>query len=205
MIKKNKNTISKNLPEGIKSYVEAFKIDLKTNFLTDAEIVKKYIIDGEPFNYKNKNELYVELKSKIAEKFFVSVDDIRIVGSAKLGFSIAPDKAWREFCVDSDIDMAIVSERLFDKFWTDLYDFNIYLKARSKRDDITYRRFLDSFFKGWFRPDLFPFHFPGRSDWFKYFQSISFQKYGDKKITCGIFKNHEFFTKYHESNIKRLR
>jgi hypothetical protein len=43
--------------------------------------------------------------------------DIRIVGSARLGFSLRPRNHLREFREESDIDVAVVNATLFDWLW----------------------------------------------------------------------------------------
>ncbi len=43
--------------------------------------------------------------------------DIRIVGSARLGFSMRPRNHLREFTDESDIDVVVVNAELFDWLW----------------------------------------------------------------------------------------
>lgn len=43
--------------------------------------------------------------------------DIRIVGSARLGFSMKPRGHLREFTEESDIDVVVVNAALFDSLW----------------------------------------------------------------------------------------
>ena len=47
----------------------------------------------------------------------LAVGDIRIVGSARLGFSMKPRNHLREFTEESDIDVVVVNETLFDQLW----------------------------------------------------------------------------------------
>ncbi|BAZ33457.1 hypothetical protein NIES4074_59710 (plasmid) [Cylindrospermum sp. NIES-4074] len=102
-----------------------------------------------------------------------------MVGSGKLGFSISPDKRqnklWRPFSEESDIDIVVVSEKSFVKFWEELYNFNISLINRTEREERNYRKFLEKFFKGWLRPDLFPFKYSNRDKWLDFFRSISYK------------------------------
>ena len=128
-----------------------------------------------------------------------------MIGSAKLGFSISPLKLWEPFNDESDIDMVIISDRIFYKLWRELFDFNIGLQVRSEDEDRTYRSFLTYFFKGWLRPDLFPFKFEGRKEWFDFFKSISYREFGNNKITGAIFYDLDFYESYHAQNIKDIR
>ena len=76
-----------------------------------------------------------------------------MVGSAKLGFSIAPSKLWKPFDGESDIDIVVVSEKSFTEYWSKLFLFNSNT-FRNEQDAERYEKFKDYFFRGWIRPDL---------------------------------------------------
>jgi hypothetical protein len=183
--------------------IKNFKFSLQDNSINDEEIVQKYIIHGKPFILDD--DKYYSLKKIIADQFSIHFEHVRMIGSAKLGFSIVPSKLWKPFDDDSDLDMVIISEKQFDTFWIDLHQFNINLTVRSTGEEKKYRDFLEYFFKGWIRPDLFPFDYSGRKKWFDFFKSISYDKFGERKITGAIFKNFYFFESYHIMNIKKIR
>lgn len=179
---------------------------LKDKSISDEEIVEKYISFGTPFVFIDDESLYFDLKTEIANFFSIgSKKNVIVVGSAKLGFSIAPHKRFQDINDESDIDIAIIDEELFDSYWEKLYEFNIGLKNRSHKEQDTYDKFLNYFFKGWLRPDLFPFNYDGKNDWFDFFNSISYKKYDKRKIAAAIYKNEYFFNQYHISTIKNLR
>ncbi|MEQ9670566.1 hypothetical protein [Coleofasciculus sp. G2-EDA-02] len=119
---------------------------LKDQSQTDKIIVQKYITCGTPYYFKDNENLYFNLKHEVSSHFSEHPDKVRIVGSAKLGFSIAPQKMWKSFSLDSDIDVVIISEVVFKEFWYDLYNFNIGLTSRTERENKQYRRFLGYFF-----------------------------------------------------------
>jgi hypothetical protein len=50
----------------------------------------------------------------------LSIGDIRIVGSARFGFSMKPRNRLRAFTEDSDIDVVVVNEAIFDHVWISL-------------------------------------------------------------------------------------
>jgi len=184
---------------------DKFKKDLKNDRITDIEIVERYISFGSPYIFQSNESLYYDLKKDISSHFNEEIKNIIMIGSAKLGFSIAPSKLWKNFNDDSDIDIAIISEKLFDEYWKDLFEFNIELCDRTEEEEEKYNKFLRYFFKGWLRPDLFPKRFNKKSLWFDYLHSISYKKYGPYKITCAMYKNTFFFNSYHLSNVKNIR
>lgn len=189
----------------IDARIYEFKTVLSDHLNTEKLIVQKYITHGTPYIFKDNEGLYFELKHEIANRFSENPESVRIVGSSKLGFSIAPHKLWKCFSPESDIDVVIISKAIFENFWSELYDFNIGLTSRTEQEQKQYTKFLGYFFKGWIRPDLFPFKYPGKNEWFNYFKSISYGKYGSQKITAAVYYDFNLFEKYHIQNIKRIR
>jgi hypothetical protein len=174
-------------------------------------IVQKYIVHGTPYIFKDDDDKYFDLKREVAAYFSEEYNtsehytNIHMIGSAKLGFSIAPNKLWKPFTLESDIDIVVVSPKLFEKLWESIHEFNISLISRTDREDKIYQNFLKYFFKGWIRPDLFPFEYPAKTQWFEFFKSISYKKYGPQKIACALYHSFNFFEKYHVENVSKLR
>jgi len=188
----------------INNRIEAFKTILKGHE-NEEVVVQKYIVHGTPYIFKEDEDKYFDLKREIAANFSEHYNNIHMIGSAKLGFSIAPTKLWKPFTIESDIDIVIVSTKLFENLWRNVHEFNIGLTDRKKDEDIRFKRFLYYFFKGWIRPDLFPFEYPVKTEWFEFFKSISYKKYGPQKITGALYHSFDFFEKYHTENIAKMR
>lgn len=100
----------------IQERLDNFHRDLPV--LDSKSIVKKHVIFGECF-LLNSGDSY-SLKEIIAKKFSIHESEIVMVGSAQMGFSIAPRKLYLPFRDTSDIDIAIVSEVLFDSVWNEV-------------------------------------------------------------------------------------
>ena len=81
----------------------------------DAVMVQKHITFGT--SYILRAEQYFELKRRISDNFGLHPSHVIVVGSGKLGFSIAPGKRYRPFGEESDLDVAIVSGELFRDLW----------------------------------------------------------------------------------------
>lgn len=184
---------------------EAFLESLKDSKVTDEEIVEKYVQFGTPIIFKEDEHLYYSLKRDVANYFSASIDSVHVVGSSKLGFSIAPQKFLVDMHDDSDIDVAIIDSNLYDSLWEQLFEFNINLQVRNEREQRNYSKFLSYFFRGWLRPDLFPAKFNGTQAWFDFFRSISYKQYDGRKINGAVYRNEYFFKQYHISNIHTLR
>jgi hypothetical protein len=193
-------------------------VTLISNFKTDLtseddlpRLVNKHVSFGTPYIFKDNEELYFELKSEIASFFSegqshpLSPTKVIMVGSSKLGFSISPRHLWREIREDSDIDMVVISDQIFDFFWKDLLDFNIEITPRTLAEQNLYSDFLEYLFQGWLRPDKFPFQYDNKSRWFEFFKKISYNKYDNRKVTCALYRDEEFFKKYHIQNFLRIK
>lgn len=189
----------------VRENINNFKRDLKNNDFSEEYIIRKYLCNGS--SPVLDDDIMFQIKHKISEKFKIHPNEVIITGSGKLGFSIAHDKKYKPFNDDSDIDVAIISERLFNDFWLELLNFNINLTSRTLKENENYNKFKDYFFKGWIRPDLFPFNYQNKNIWFSFFSDLTNElySYGEHKVAAGIFKNFKAFEIYNIQNIKNLR
>ena len=196
--------------EKIESRKKEFIRELKDQTYTERYIVQKYLCNG--YSPILDEETIFLIKYKIASEFDIHPNEIFLTGSAQLGFSIAPKnialhKKFIEFNCSSDIDIAIISNNLFERYWSELLDFNIHTESRTEEDQKIYYKFLEYLFRGWIRPDKFPFKFEGKNDWFDFFRAltIEFNKIGNHKIAAGIYKSFDTFELYNIENINRIR
>jgi hypothetical protein len=83
------------------------------------QFVRQYITNGECAVMPPQEHMRV--KTVVAGHFNLHPHFIVAVGSAKLGFSIAPHKRYAMFGDHSDIDLAIVDPALFDQFWREAF------------------------------------------------------------------------------------
>lgn len=185
--------------------IAEFKQHLKSN--DEASVVRRFITSGDC--YVVNQDKYLELKSTIADHFQIHPNEVLIVGSGKLGFSIAENLAkskprYRHFSDSSDIDVAIISQKLFDTIWKDLYDY-IEDKGYWQKQ----KEFTTYHFTGWMRPDMLPssprFDFT-QTMWWDFFNNLtSSQKFGDYKIRGGLYRNWHFLEKYQMKCVKQCK
>ncbi|WP_270997323.1 hypothetical protein [Listeria seeligeri] len=117
---------------------EELKQDLKK--LEPLEFYMKYIIKSYNWYFeevleRGEQELISitdDFKEIIMKNFKVGFHSVQMVGSAKIGFSLSPQKSFRDFVrFDSntedyedrydnvsDLDLAIISPRLFEEIWS---------------------------------------------------------------------------------------
>ncbi len=139
---------------------------------------------------------YTELKQRVSSTFKIHHSNVLVVGSTRLGFSIAPKKRWRRFGEHSDIDVAIVSQELYLLVWREvaaLVEADPFVAWERKNN------FLSCMLHGWIRPDLLPRSpaLPRADDWFEYFRALTSSGVcGSYKISAGLYYDMHFLEAY---------
>jgi hypothetical protein len=78
-------------------------------------LAKVFILEGTPYVFETSPMKYMIFREQVADRFDVGYQDVCIVGSAKLGFSPSPIKYGKSFAEESDVDVVIISEEMFDR------------------------------------------------------------------------------------------
>lgn len=181
---------------GVEEKINRLKEDLSV--LSSIQVVRKHIILGECCILSQQS--YFDLRSEVAENFGLHPNEVFVVGSAKLGFRVAPNNRYREFCDESDIDVALVSAPLFDQIWQDVFKYRYEGPYWPK-----HKEFIKYLFRGWIRPEMLPrsSKFPFRKKWWDFFLSITRSgKYGDYKIRGGLYRSYFFLENYQKIRIQ---
>lgn len=175
------------------------------------DFCRKKILHGTPYVFINKEDEYYEFRKKIANNFRIDFHNILITGSGKLGFSPHKNK---KFDYDSDIDVAIISSKLYDEVMLSIHEYQMELRENRRVVTVSEIRLYHSFLEygaiGWMRPDLLPTSFKVRElkeKWFGFFNSISHGKseVGNYKVTAGIFKSYTHLEKYTMSGLMQVK
>lgn len=176
--------------ELVDARIAEFKSDLSR--LTPVEIARKHIVFGDcAVLPPNK---YFQLRQVVASQFHIHPNNVLIVGSGKLGFSIAPGKRYKEFGDQSDLDVVIVSRRLFEAIWEDLYRY--YSEGGWWERELEFTTYL---FRGWIRPDKLPpdHRFEFARKWWSFFDELSVSReYTAARVRGAIYKSWYFLEAY---------
>ena len=178
--------------------IKDFLEDLET--LPDSVMVQKHITFGE--SYILQRDQYFDLKYEISKQFKIHPSQVLVVGSGKLGFSIAPDKRYRHFGDQSDLDVAIVSDDLFNTLWLAVFEYWNNNRGYWKRE----AKFKDYLFRGWLRPDYIPPYIPSASQWFAFFRKLTeSQRFGPYKISAGVYVSWSYLEYYQQTAVAQCR
>lgn len=154
-------------------------------------VVNSLLLEGSIFYFKQDHRRYFNFKNKISEKLSIHPNNIEVIGSARLGFRLKSEKLGKPFGADSDIDVVIVSNDLFEKAWSEL----IYIKERwwhdlSPRERTNLRECQEHIWWGYIRPDRIPSKAEFSKRWWTIFEQLSdCDDYERRKIRGRLFKS----------------
>lgn len=170
------------------------------------KIVHEFMFEGNPICFKGDKIVINDLKYELGKGFFIHPKAIEIVGSAKLGFSLNPNKLGKKFNKYSDIDIVIISEQLFDRAWheilkKDLYDYY----DLTEKDGLLISECYKNISEGFIRPDKLPTSLQFSRKWWAIFSQLSKSKnYEHRKIRGRLFKDWLFAEKYYAKSLVDL-
>jgi hypothetical protein len=185
--------------------LDKFLGDLQSQSLVD--VAQQWVIDRTPFIFGDRQSQYVTWKSSLAKKINVDGKAITFIGSASVGFSLNPDKSYREFDQSSDIDVAIISRHHFELAWHAIRNLGALrhsltppqrISLEDHRNRLIYWGTFDT-------KHLLP-KLPFGRDWFLAFEEMtSIAPTRDRDINARIYRDFESLTAYHVANLAKLR
>ncbi len=85
-----------------------------------AILARLWISEGIPFAFSRCPGVYEEVRDSLAKRLRLDAKQISMVGSGRIGYSLAPKKWGEEYRAESsDLDLFAVSERLFERLRED--------------------------------------------------------------------------------------
>ena len=163
-------------------------------------MVQKHITFGA--SYVLDEGQYFQLKHEISEEYHLHPSQVIMVGSGKLGFSIAPSKRYRPFGDESDLDVAIISDVLFDWIWQEVFEHQNINRGYWPQET----KFKDYLFRGWLRPDYLPPSIQYASQWFEFFRQLTASSgFGPYKISAGVYKSWLYLEHYQRQAVAQCR
>ncbi len=197
--------------------VEEFKEILRTGSLDN--IVKEYVFDGIPYMFRNRPAGLDALRRYLSGSLRIRNQDAIIIGSAKIGFSLSPDTMFRQFSNESDIDVLVVDERLFDTIWQTILKWHYPRRITGLAGmDIPWnRRRRWDLYWGWLVPDQIRYEgisFPEvlkpirniSTAWFNTFRGISrLPDFFGRDVHGRLYRSWENAALYHIDGLRQLR
>ncbi len=185
------------------------------------------IMTGPPFIFGNADDT-LAFQRYVAASLGVpaAASHVLVVGSAKTGFSLDPDRYFQPFGPASDIDVAVINEDLFDEAWRAMlaWDYAT-MRTRTAQDRrwLSDRRF--NVWSGWYDPAGWELRERGEIHltlpailrplrdfsyrWFWTFRSLSRYRYHREvprhRVDARLYRTRRHLAMYHASGLRILR
>jgi len=78
-------------------------------------LARLWLSEGIPYAFRRNPALYEQIRAWIASRLRIDPKEITLIGSARLGQSLARDRFGAGFSEDSDLDFTTVSEALLER------------------------------------------------------------------------------------------
>lgn len=124
------------------------------------DLVESQLFDRLPVAFSTEEELFLAVRAHLEKTLGAEPESVGLVGSAALGFSIAPQNFTRDLLPGSDLDFVVISPALFDRYWHVLLRWGHPVRHHVPRDaEKWFNSRKDEIFWGWLDPEKL--HFRG--------------------------------------------
>ncbi|MBI3408969.1 MAG: hypothetical protein HY040_11515 [Planctomycetes bacterium] len=117
--------------------VKAFTELLQSTRDSELEkLVTGVVFPGLPFVFEGDPPAYDRMRTHLAVRLGIPVQDIIVIGSGKSGYSLAPDSFPNQYSATrSDVDVLMVAEGLFDAIWYSVLEWHYFVHTRNMNGD----------------------------------------------------------------------
>ena len=172
-------------------------------------IIDHHVFYGLPFYSSHAPDLHNQMVHAISKGLNVPPKDICVVGSARIGFSLSPEKFGQPFSEFSDIDVCVVSDTLFDPSWLDMLGRyrarGITLSQRTKWHLKKHRE--DHYiYNGWIYPESVVQALGIGQRWLRTFNGLShIADFASRTVAGRLYRTWDHARNYHRWSLSRLK
>jgi hypothetical protein len=170
-------------------------------------ITSKWVVERIPHLFENDFKKYIYWKEKLSILINVDSKSIVFTGSSAAGISLNPDKNFKLFDADSDIDVAVVSAHYFDIAWHYLRNIGTRrhrLKPKEKFSIKDHRERL--IYWGTIATDQIIQILPFGNEWIMAINEMQkVEPTINKEINLRIYKDFEALRTYQNGSINKLK
>ncbi|MFH1370110.1 MAG: hypothetical protein ABII09_02325 [Planctomycetota bacterium] len=196
---------------------EQFKETLANNSL--AAIAQHHVFQGLPYVFRDEPASNDLLVGNLCDALDVYEQNVIVIGSAKVGFSLNPNNFPRKFSETSDIDVIVISEELFDKVWMILLEWQYPRRllnlgglegrwAATRRKDIYWGYMVpdEISYQGLSFPEALKPLRDVSAQWFNTFQSLSLHpEFASRTISGRLYRTWDHALRYHTDGLRQIR
>lgn len=172
-------------------------------------IIDNHLFNGTPFYSMNQPDVHARMMSAVSDGLQIPQGDICVVGSARVGFSLSPNKFGEQFNQFSDIDVLVVSTSIFDESWLDMLSYR--RKGKAVLRSSTKRRLKDHrekhfVYKGWIYPDSVVEVLEIGHQWLRTFSGLSrIPELSSRSITARLYRTWDHAKIYHRWSLRQVK
>lgn len=174
--------------------------------LSPEDFVSHRLIDRVPAVFSDRSA-YIAWKAQLAAGLEVDPYGVILVGSACTGYSLSPQKNFRDFHAKSDFDVAVVSDQHFDEAWRFLRD----LGARIHKLPGPTKRAVNSHrsghvFDGAIATDAILEHLPFGKTWVPVLEAMTLADPADgRKVKVRLYRDLFALRSYQRRGVEDAR
>lgn len=183
---------------------EKFISELKSKSIS--LLVSKWILEAKPFVFEESDK-YIEWKETLSELIQVDSKAIIFTGSSSLGFSLNPNKNYKQYDDTSDIDLAIISELYFNLSWFEIRNIGTkYFDLTKKQQNSISDHRTRLIYWGTIATDkLLPIFSFGKK-WNNAIERMSkLHPTENREINFRIYKDFDSLRAYQADNLKKIQ
>ena len=172
-------------------------------------IIDEHLFQGTPFYSADEPDVHDAMVRAISIGLKVPRDDICVVGSARVGFSLSPPKFGEPFGQFSDIDIIVVSSVLFDPSWLDILGLRRKHSAvlhRNTRQRLQEHRERHYIYNGWIYPSSILETLEIGERWLETFNGLSrIPEFAGRPVEARLYRTWDHARLYHRWSFTRLQ
>jgi hypothetical protein len=171
------------------------------------DFISHYIFEPVPFAFNSDLSSWIKWKTSLAMLLEVDPQDIVLIGTAALGYSLNPNKNYKIFDAKSDIDCGVISQYHFEMAWRYLRQIRpswLTLPSSSKRAIEIHRK--NYVFSGTIASDSILALLPFGPKWQRALDEMSkSHPTVGRAIKLRIYKDYDALRHYQTLGIEKLR
>ena len=172
-------------------------------------ILEEHLFSGVPFSFADRPDVYQRMLKALARGLGVPKEDICVVGSARIGFSLSPPNFGAPFNKYSDIDIVVVSPSLFDPSWVDILTSRRvpWASLRQKtRDGMRQHQEKHHIYNGWIYPNSVAEALGIGERWLTTFNGLSrIPALSSVPIGGRLYRSWDHVRVYHRRGLSKIR
>lgn len=172
-----------------------------------AFVTSKWIIERIPHIFNDNFEHYIDWKQQLSSLIGVDSKSIVFTGSSAAGISLNPEKNFKFYDDNSDVDVAIVSAHYFDVSWHYLRNIGTRIHSLNSKEKFAINDHRTRLiYWGTIATDKIIQILPFGIDWIKAVDEMKKKDpTTDKEINFRIYKDFEALRAYQNNSIDKLK